>query len=126
MKVRMMVEKEVDIKYVRISVPVRYDDEDIPYDFPFRTGDLWTITVEMDTGRIVGWPQHHSHDVYMKVVDGGTYSLLDENQNVMSTLEWRKNTSRHGQRKWKRRVRPWILKTTTRGTSVAQVVKAIP
>lgn len=66
------------VKTVKIDAPVRYDDEDMPYDFPFRSGDMWSVEVDADTGVIRNWPEGVSHDLYMKVVDTGTYTLLGE------------------------------------------------
>jgi hypothetical protein len=77
---------EVDIKYVVIDVPVKYDDEDMPNDFPFRAGDQWRVAVEIETGRIIDWPHGVSHDLYMKVTDGGSYILLDEQQNEVACI----------------------------------------
>lgn len=77
----------LDVKYVRLSVAVRYDDDDMPYDFPFRVNDLWDVTIDIDTGRILDWPQGVSHDLCMKVCDDGSYWLLSEDKSVVSAIE---------------------------------------
>ncbi len=87
MKATVMVQKEIDIKYLYISVPVRYDDEDIPYDFPLRNGDNWSATVEVDTGKITEWPKGKTGSMFMKVVDGGTYILRDESKNEVARID---------------------------------------
>lgn len=72
-----------NIKYVLIKVPVKYDDQDIPYDFPHRLGNILILKVEASTGKIIGFPNDYSYDVYMKVTDQGIYSLLDEEDNLL-------------------------------------------
>lgn len=86
MKTTMMVETEVNITHVRISADVRYGDEQMPYDFPGRHGDIWEATVNIDTAQIEGWPKADAKRVHLKVVDGGTYTLLDSGK-VVATLE---------------------------------------
>ncbi len=69
---------EIDISYIYIEVPVRYDEEDIPNDFPLRVGDLWKATVEIDTGKIINWPAAAGYrHIDMKVCDEGIYALQD-------------------------------------------------
>ena len=81
MKVTVPTNKEIEIKHIYIEVPVRYEDEDIPYDFPLRVGDMWRAKVEIDTGRIIDWPTNDTgemHEMHMKVCDEGSYTLLDD------------------------------------------------
>jgi hypothetical protein len=87
MKTEVFVKQEVDIKYVRVEAAVRYDEEDIPYDFPGRKGDLWTALIDIDTGIIQGWPEGKSSDFQMKVCDEGTYTLFDENMKELAKIE---------------------------------------
>lgn len=85
MKVKILIPTEVEITHVRIEVAVRYDEEDIPNDFPLRDGDMWKGTVEINTGKILDWPVGKSGDMYMKVCDEGSYYLLDaEGKEVLS------------------------------------------
>ncbi len=72
------VPAKLDVAAIKISAAVRYDEEVIPNDFPFRTGDLWNITVDGDTGKIRDWPKGFSAHVHMKVCDEGNYWLLDK------------------------------------------------
>lgn len=77
MKVTVTKPVEIDIATLRISVPVRYEDEDIPFDFPFRHNDNWTAYVDVDAGRIAEWPKGKTGDMHMKVCDAGEYTLFD-------------------------------------------------
>ncbi len=78
---------EIDIKFVRIEAAVRYEEEDIPNDFPFRIGDMWNVLVDIETGIIIDWPQGRTADVHMKVCDEGSYYLLDAKKNVVASIE---------------------------------------
>ena len=78
---------EVNIRWVNITVPVRYEDEDIPYDFPLRSNDVWRATVDIDTGRINDWPEGKSGRLQMKVTDCGVYTLRDEDNQVVAEIE---------------------------------------
>lgn len=88
MKANIKITKEVDLKIVRIVLPVRYEDEQIPYDFPCRIGDVWKANIEIDTGKIVEWEQGKTGDMKLKVVDEGSYTLIDsDNNDVLSIKE---------------------------------------
>jgi hypothetical protein len=87
MKVIVKKPVEIDIAAVQINVPVNYGEEDIPNDFPFRDGDQWSVIIDMDTGKIMDWPEGIAHDLHMKVVDGGSYYLLDRDGNVIAKRE---------------------------------------
>lgn len=87
MKATIQTTKEVDVKWVKIDVAVRYDDEDIPYDFPLRKGEIWSAIVQVDTGQIEDWPEGKSGEMYMKVCDQGSYFLLDERGNTVDFIE---------------------------------------
>lgn len=78
--------KQFDPKYVKISVPVRYEDEDMPYDFPLRQDDTWEAIIDLDTHQIENWPQGKSGSFQMKVCDEGSYYLLDENKAVVAGI----------------------------------------
>ena len=86
-KYEKTVEVSVDVRRVRLELPVRYWEEDIPNDFPFRQGDTWTAEVEVDTGKVVGWPQGKSGALHMKVCDEGTYTLLDGKGQAIAKIE---------------------------------------
>ncbi|MCP4709872.1 MAG: hypothetical protein GY869_14715 [Planctomycetes bacterium] len=79
---------EIDIKYIAVALPVRYDEEDIPNDFPLRQGNMWSATIEIDTGRILDWPLGERGKFSMKVCDEGVYRLLDKDKKeVLPSLE---------------------------------------
>lgn len=90
MKFEVTKPTTIDVKYVSISVAVRYDDEDMPYDFPFRTGNMWSVVVDIETGKIKDWPKvewSEDFDLYMKVCDCGVYKLLDADMFVLGETD---------------------------------------
>ncbi len=76
MKIEARQRVEIEVTAIRIEVAVKYDAEDIPYNFPLRKGNMWEATVDIDTGKIRDWPVGQTGDMYMKVCDNGTYALL--------------------------------------------------
>lgn len=77
---------EIEAAAISIFVPVRYGDEDIPYDAPGRNDDDWRAIVDIDTGKIRDWPGG-ALDMHMKVVDCGEYILLDrDGRNAAEVL----------------------------------------
>lgn len=85
MKAYRTVREEVDIQAIEVILPVRYDDEDIPYDAPKRCGDKWQAEIDIETGKIYDWPQGKTLDMYMKVCDSGSYSLRNAAGFVVAT-----------------------------------------
>lgn len=75
MKIKVMRPVEVEIKTVRIVVPNRYGDEDIPSDFPGLIGKTLVLQWDIDTGKIDGWPAGRAERIHMKVTDEGSYTL---------------------------------------------------
>lgn len=78
----MIVERRttenIKLTHLWIQAHVRFGNEDMPYDFPFRHKDSWTPVIELDTGRIVDWPQGKTSKVFLKVCDEGRYHLMDD------------------------------------------------
>lgn len=86
MKVKIKVIKEIDIKYVEVILPVRFNEEDMLNDFPMRKGDTWQATINIDSGKILNWEQGKEGSFYMKVCDEGCYELFDEDFNSIARI----------------------------------------
>jgi hypothetical protein len=78
-------------KFLRIDIPLRYDDEDMPFDFPLRTKsensqdyDSWVAVIDLQTGEIQDFPKDVSLDFFTKVCDEGLYFLLDGNKQLIA------------------------------------------
>lgn len=77
----MQVTKMEPVTYeataIQCVLAVRYEEEDMPNDYPHRSGDTWNITIDIDTGMIRDWPEGvEPRELNMNVFDEGTYSLL--------------------------------------------------
>ena len=85
---KLTVRKPVEIEAVaiRVCAAVRYGEEDIPNDFPFRRGDVWDVTIDFATRKIRDWPDVPAQ-VHMKVCDEGSYYLLGPNDEVLASIE---------------------------------------
>jgi len=87
-KITVMQPTTIECTAIRCWVPCRYQDKDVPYDFPHREGDVWDVTIDIDTGKIHDWPKNYpSCDVTMKVCDEGVYTLLNGDK-VVKKLEY--------------------------------------
>lgn len=75
MKQMVKIETEVEATEIRMDLAVRYNEDDIPNDFPGRDGDILTLRVEIDTGKIHDFPSNIRRDVFMKVCDQGSYEI---------------------------------------------------
>jgi hypothetical protein len=84
MRFTQTIQREVDVQTIDVILPVRYDDEDIPYDAPMRHGDMWQAKIDITTGEIHDWPRGKTLDMYMKVVDSGIYILRDGGGNIIA------------------------------------------
>lgn len=85
---KFTMKREVEAKYLELSVPVNYEDEDMPFDAPMRIGDTWRATIDLDEGRILDWPAGKTLSMEcMKVVDEGVYVLLDADRNEIARRE---------------------------------------
>lgn len=87
MKVTVTRPVEMEVDAVRLVLPMRYDDEDMPFEYPFRKDDVWDVIVDMDTGQIRDWPGGHALELYSKVCDTGSYYLMHGNEVVAKIEE---------------------------------------
>ena len=83
---------EIDVSYMKVSAYVRnwescvingIKDED-GKDVPFKRGDMWEPTIDLEKGLILNWNKGDTGRFHIKVVDSGTYWLLDSNMNEVA------------------------------------------
>ena len=86
MKATVIKPVEIEVNSIALQLPVRYDDEDMPYEFPFRDGDMWNAEIMIDSGQIKNWPEGTEFDLYMKVTDSGSYILRDSKGEEVSAI----------------------------------------
>lgn len=101
MKALIKVEKEFDIRYLKVEAHVRYwedseingepdvdidEHEDEKPRMPFSSYEevgfnkhewLWKPIIDVDNGMILNWPNDIEADIHYKVCDEGVYTLLD-------------------------------------------------
>lgn len=87
MKIEIPTTRQEDAVAIYMVLPIRYGEEEIPNDFPFRIGDTWAATVEIDAGKIRNWPAGRTADIHLTVKDGGTYALLNPDGKVVAAIE---------------------------------------
>lgn len=87
MKLKIKQPQEIEARFLRLQVAVNYGEEDIPNDTPGRKGDYLEWTIDLKEDKVLGFAYPTALDVYMKVVDSGSYQLLDENQKPLITME---------------------------------------
>jgi len=87
--VKIIVDRPVEmvVDAIRCVLPVNYEEEDMPNDYPHRKGQQWDITIDIETGKIRDWPKGiEARHIYMKVVDGGRYYLM-HGADIVATRE---------------------------------------
>lgn len=94
MKVTLKIEKEFNIKYLAVKANVRHWEdatvngvEDTDGKIPCRGGDNWCPLIDIDKGVILNWVQGATAEIHYKVCDAGEYSLLDDNKEVIKTID---------------------------------------
>lgn len=78
---------EIEVTFISVHLPVRYEEEDIPNDFPLRKGDIWSAVIEIDTGKIRDWPEGKSGNLHLKVCDSGQYTVGNEEDASLAVIE---------------------------------------
>lgn len=97
--------KTISVKYIRARCGVRYwedatvnGEEDADGSrIPCRKGTAadndslgggdWCPTIDLDTGKIEGWPEGTTASIHYKVCDDGEYELLDAERNVVKSID---------------------------------------
>jgi hypothetical protein len=91
MKVKIKVEREVEVKSILIRVQPRYIgtsvDDDIAPDAPKLIGVVWEAEVDIDTGIVQNWPAGAELDFHAKVCDAGSYYLKDAFGEVVASIQ---------------------------------------
>ena len=94
MKIKIKVEKEVEIKTLQVSAGVRYWEdatvngiEDEQGDLiPCRDGNYWKPKIDIETGQVLNWKKGIKANIHYKVCDDGEYWLQNEKgENVLKS-----------------------------------------
>ena len=86
------IKQEAPVKYLLADMAVRYwedakvngveEDDDAPK-IPFKNGGTWSIKIDMETGKILDWPQGVTAETHYKVCDAGIYTLVNSEGDVV-------------------------------------------
>jgi hypothetical protein len=72
--IEVVEKKQVPVKYLQARCGVRYwEDATVN----------WCPKIELETGKIVEWPQGTTAHIHYKVCDDGDYKLLDDAGNMV-------------------------------------------
>lgn len=96
MKITVTTKKEVEVKTLQVEANVRYwedsewngkeDTEDGTLAL-CKNGDVWKPIIDLETGTIKNWKQGTTASIHYKIADEGSYYLLDENNDVVKSIE---------------------------------------
>jgi len=91
-QIEVIERKLVSSVFLKVEAEARYyedatlngvaDCEDEPK-VPFLAGRIWCPTIELETGKVIDWPEGVVADIHYKVCDQGRYLLLDADRNVL-------------------------------------------
>lgn len=105
MKFTVATKQSVEVKYLRARCGVRYWEDAIVNGeedtdgsrIPCRKGTAadndrlgggdWCPTIDLETGKIEGWPEGTTARLHYKVCDDGDYALLDADRNVVKAID---------------------------------------
>ncbi len=87
--------KKYDVKLLVVDAGVRYWEDAIVngiedkegLKIPCRNGDSWKPTIDLEEGRILGWPKGTTASIHYKICDDGIYTLYDENFNKIKKID---------------------------------------
>lgn len=85
MKIRYPTTAEAEATAIRCTLPIRYEEdlEELGADFPGLSGKRLTLTLDIDTATVRDWPAGRTASLHLKVVDEGSYDLLDAAGSVL-------------------------------------------
>ena len=95
MKIKVKIEQEIEVKKLIVSAEVRYwegatvngkDDTDGTFT-PFRKGDNWNPTIDIETGVIADWPVGTVANIHFMVCNTGVYQLADSDGKVVKEID---------------------------------------
>lgn len=92
MKIKAQITKEFDVVAIRVMAEVRYWEDatvngTVDTDgtlIPLRLESCWEPVIELDSGRVLDWPEGTTANVHYKVCDAGEYELLDADGNIVA------------------------------------------
>lgn len=89
MKIKITRTVQADARQVRVSVPIRYDEDKAEILGKFGvSGDTLALTIGIDDGQVFNWPPDaKGYSVHLKVVDEGTYVVVDASGEILAEAD---------------------------------------
>ena len=96
MKVKIKIEKEVEVTTLQVNAGVRYwvdseingePDTENGENVPCKNGELWTPEIEIETGKILNWKQGVKAEIHYKICDCCGWALKDEKAKLFYLLK---------------------------------------
>jgi hypothetical protein len=100
MKVKILTEQEVDVKFLKCDVNASHlengiingkEDDTVNPKMPFLVQEgkewKWKPIIDVDEGKIVEWPVGITAEIYYKSYDENIVYLLDENKNIITWFD---------------------------------------
>lgn len=96
MKVKVKIEKQVELKTMIVKAEPRYwedsiidgeNDTERGLYVPCKNGNIWNPFIDIDTGIIVNWDKGVKASIHYKVCDACGYELLDANGDIITSFE---------------------------------------
>jgi len=86
----LRIKQNYNLTKLNIFVPVRYQEEDIPNNFPCRSSDKLYLDIDLEKNKIINYKWHEPVKLYLEVDDSGSYTVfgkdLDEDYPVESVI----------------------------------------
>lgn len=96
MKVKIKVEKEVELTILNVIAEIRYwedseingeSDTEDGSNIPCKDGSLWRPKIDIATGKILNWEQGKTASIHYKVCDCCGWQLIDKDGEVVLSAE---------------------------------------
>ena len=87
---KVTLRREYPVRYLKANMNVRYWEDaelngetDIHEQMPLRQGDMWVVTVNIETGKVLDWPKGTTAKTHYKVCDAGIYALYQTYEDLL-------------------------------------------
>lgn len=97
MKVKIKIEKEVELKNLIVNAEPRYWEDssidgvsssEIGEFFPCKNGDNWQPVIDIESGKILNWDFGKKAVIHFKTADQCAYSISDINGGIVLIKDW--------------------------------------
>ena len=87
MKIKAKIETEIEVSQIQMTLPIRYEEDEYLKELPCFKNGMVVFRVDIDTGKIIDFPDDVEINVDMKVVDEGIYEIFGPDGGSIKRLE---------------------------------------